>query len=201
MAGVSPRRRRFVRKHQGAAFVVGAFSVAGVPPAAGFFGKAALFRTGIAAEGSAMAVGLVALVFLGGALSFVSMLQLYQRRFWADDGGASSSSMRPRRVLVMALAGLVVGLGVWPEPLLAVSEQAAAVLPGRGSRAGSSSRWSCSIWFSFWRWPASTRGIWPSARWPGPRCYGEPAGSCSTDSRRRCPRSPGGPRRSFRSSR
>ena len=32
----------------------------------------------------------------------------------------------------MILAGLVVLLGVWPEPLLALSERAAGVLPGRG---------------------------------------------------------------------
>jgi len=116
----------------GAAFVVGAFSVAGVPPAAGFFGKAALFRAGLAAEGTAARVTLVGLVFLGGALSFVYMFQIYQRRFWTIEGPlADPVSLPPRRVLVMAIAGLIVALGVWPEPLLAVSERAAAVLPGR----------------------------------------------------------------------
>ena len=49
----------------GAAFAVGAFSVAGVPPAAGFFGKLALFRAGV----DASSVALVALLFLGGALA------------------------------------------------------------------------------------------------------------------------------------
>ena len=34
----------------GAVFAVGAFSVAGVPPAAGFFGKVELFRAGIDAD-------------------------------------------------------------------------------------------------------------------------------------------------------
>ena len=34
----------------GAAFVVGAFSVAGVPPSAGFFGKVAVFQAGVAEE-------------------------------------------------------------------------------------------------------------------------------------------------------
>ena len=115
----------------GAAFVVGAFSVAGVPPAAGFFGKAALFRTGLAAHGTAAPVLLVSLVFIGGALSFVYMFQLYQRRFWATGDETTAVSPVPRRVLGAALAVIVIGVGVWPEPLLALSERAAAVLPGR----------------------------------------------------------------------
>ena len=116
----------------GAAFVVGAFSVAGVPPAAGFVGKAALFRTGVAANGTTSAVVLVGLVLLGGALSFVYMFQLYQRRFWStDDDSPAASSPRARRVLVAALAIAVVGFGVWPEPLLVLSERAAdALRPG-----------------------------------------------------------------------
>jgi multicomponent Na+:H+ antiporter subunit D len=115
----------------GAAFVVGAFSVAGVPPAAGFVGKAAMFRTGLAEGDRATVVSLVALVFLGGALSFVYMFQIYQRRFWSvADGPAGRPSPPARRVLVLGLAGLVLALGVWPEPLLAMSERAAQVLPG-----------------------------------------------------------------------
>jgi multicomponent Na+:H+ antiporter subunit D len=115
----------------GAAFVVGAFSVAGVPPAAGFFGKAALFRTGVAANGTSTSAALVLLVFVGGALSFVYMLQLYQRRFWLSGDEPAAPSPRARRVLVTILALVVLGLGVWPEPLLILSERAADVLrPG-----------------------------------------------------------------------
>ena len=120
----------------GTAFVIGAFSVAGVPPAAGFFGKAALFRTGASAGGAVAEVALVTLVFLGGALSFVYMFQVYQRCYWSDEwqptGGNGAMSVPARRVLVVILAALVIALGVWPEPLLALSGRAAAVLPGRG---------------------------------------------------------------------
>jgi multicomponent Na+:H+ antiporter subunit D len=115
----------------GAAFVVGAFSVAGVPPAAGFFGKAALFRTGVAANGTWTSMALILLVFVGGALSFVYMVQLYQRRFWRSSDDVIAPSPRARRVLVTTLALLVLGLGAWPEPLLVLSERAADVLrPG-----------------------------------------------------------------------
>lgn len=49
------------------AFLVGAFSVAGLPPAAGFVGKLVLFQSAVEEH----SVALVALIFLGGALSFV----------------------------------------------------------------------------------------------------------------------------------
>ncbi len=108
----------------GVAFVVGAFSVAGVPPSAGFWGKAALFRAGLAADNA----GLVALVFLGGALSFIYMFRIYQQNFWVEETAAASAASC--RWLVLALAGLVLLLGVWPEPLLALSSHAAAALEG-----------------------------------------------------------------------
>jgi multicomponent Na+:H+ antiporter subunit D len=107
----------------GAAFAVGAFSVAGVPPAAGFLGKLAIFQVAVA-QGSA---ALLALVVLGGALSFVYMMRIYQRTFWAGDS-SSSSSRWPARAIVLSLAILVIAAGLWPEPLFAVSRGAAAVL-------------------------------------------------------------------------
>ena len=57
------------------AFAVGALSVAGVPPAAGFVGKLEMFRAGIVV-GSA---SLVVLLVVGSALSLVYMFQVYQR--------------------------------------------------------------------------------------------------------------------------
>ncbi|MBK8905009.1 MAG: oxidoreductase [Anaerolineaceae bacterium] len=110
----------------GAAFVIGAFSVAGVPPAVGFFGKAALFHTGIEAQSSL----LVAFIFLGGALAFIYMFQIYQREFWAQPETQEKESPLARRIVVLGLSGFVLLLGLWPEPLLAVSQQAAALLQG-----------------------------------------------------------------------
>ena len=121
----------------GAAFAVGAFSVAGVPPAAGFLGKLALFQAGIVSGGPMKAVALVALIFLGGALSFVYSFQVYQRAYWKQKpegkpGGKVSSGAT--RGLVFALAVLVLAAGLWPEPLLVLSEGAAAVLEGGSAR-------------------------------------------------------------------
>jgi multicomponent Na+:H+ antiporter subunit D len=109
----------------GGAFAIGALSVAGVPPSAGFFGKLAIFDAAIAKQSPT----LVALVFLGGALSFVYMFQLYQHDFWAE-GREALLAPRAARVLIAAVAALVVAVGLWPEPLLEASSRAAAVLPG-----------------------------------------------------------------------
>lgn len=109
----------------GAAFVIGAFSVAGIPPSAGFFGKAALFQAGLANDRIAVLV----LLFLGSALGFVYIFQIYQRDYWARRSQAQPSSPAAR-VLVLGLAGLVVAIGIWPEPLLAVTRLAALQLTG-----------------------------------------------------------------------
>lgn len=112
----------------GAAFAVGALSVTGVPPSAGFFGKAALFRAGVDAGD----VTVVVLLFLGGALSFVYMFQIYQHDYWRPgrSGASSSPSVWPLRAIAFGLATLVLGLGVWPEPLLAIGDEAADALLG-----------------------------------------------------------------------
>jgi multicomponent Na+:H+ antiporter subunit D len=107
----------------GAAFAIGAFSVAGIPPSAGFFGKLLLFQASIDAGNP----WLVALIFTGSALSFLYMLRIYQRGFWAD-GKPDVFSSFWARALVLSVALLVVALGVWPEPMLSISRQAADVL-------------------------------------------------------------------------
>jgi multicomponent Na+:H+ antiporter subunit D len=109
----------------GAAFAVGALSVAGVPPAAGFIGKLELFRAGVAADSAV----LVALLFLGGVLSFIYMFQVYQYEFWRP-GPAAAASPLAQRLLVAALALLILAGGIVPEPLLDLSRDAAQSLPG-----------------------------------------------------------------------
>lgn len=108
----------------GAAFVIGAFSVAGVPPASGFLGKMALFQVSILKDQPL----LVGLIFLGGALSFVYMFQIYRRRI--ADIESHEDSPWGAQAVVVALALLVLGLGLWPDPLLNLAERAAQSLPG-----------------------------------------------------------------------
>lgn len=113
----------------GAAFAVGAFSIAGVPPAIGFVGKIALFQTSIEAGGPVEAAALIALIFAGSALSFVYAFQVYQRAFLArEDGNNRRPSPRTVRILAISLAAFVLAVGLWPEPLLVLGEESAALL-------------------------------------------------------------------------
>ncbi|WP_214370046.1 complex I subunit 5 family protein [Pseudonocardia sp. H11422] len=111
-------------------FAVGALSVAGVPPAAGFVGKLEMFRTAIAAGSPA----LVLLLVIGSALSLVYLFQVYQHRFWhTAPSGAGPISPLPLRALTAGLALLVLAVGLWPEPLLTLSGSAAQALLTRRS--------------------------------------------------------------------
>jgi multicomponent Na+:H+ antiporter subunit D len=115
----------------GAAFAVGAFSIAGVPPAVGFVGKLALFKAGIEASpgGVAGSVALVTLVFLGGALSFLYSFQVYQRAFLAPSKKRQGKpSPRSVRWWTILLTAVVLVAGLWPEPLLVLGEGAADAL-------------------------------------------------------------------------
>jgi multicomponent Na+:H+ antiporter subunit D len=107
------------------AFAVGALSVAGVPPAAGFVGKLELFRTGVAAGSPA----LIVLLLVGSALSLLYMFTNYQRQFWRSDSAGTTVSPLARRALVAVLALLVLALGLWAEPLWQLSQQAADLFP------------------------------------------------------------------------
>jgi multicomponent Na+:H+ antiporter subunit D len=103
------------------AFVIGALSVAGVPPAAGFVGKLQLFHA-VAGDPA-----LIALFFLGGALSFVYVFQVYQYEFWRGERNEPRSGW-PQQAVIGLLALVTLAAGLWPEPLLRLSGDAAAVL-------------------------------------------------------------------------
>lgn len=110
------------------AFLVGTLSVAGVPPSAGFFGKTSLFQAGVDAE----SIAALALLFVGGALTFVYVFQIYQHDRWRprepgeyDRDGLVTAGTPLQRAVAVAVAVVVLGIGLWPQPLLAVGDQAA----------------------------------------------------------------------------
>jgi multicomponent Na+:H+ antiporter subunit D len=123
------------------AFAVGALSVAGVPPAVGFVGKLAVFRTAIDARSPA----LVALLVLGSALSLLYLFLIYQREFWAedddevsadgDDARGEHTRSVPLRAITIALALVLLVGGAWPEPLAALSTAAADSLAAEANGA------------------------------------------------------------------
>jgi multicomponent Na+:H+ antiporter subunit D len=117
------------------AFLIGALSVAGVPPTAGFFGKASLFEAGVDAE----SVAGLALLFLGGALTFVYVFQIYQHDRWRpreerERRMPAAPASRAQRSVAVVVALVVLVLGLWPQPLLAVGDQAAAEITREAPR-------------------------------------------------------------------
>jgi multicomponent Na+:H+ antiporter subunit D len=88
-------------------------------------GKLEVFRT--VADHPA----LIAVVLLGSLLSFVYAFQIYQFERWRP-GPDTDGTRGPWRqwVVPVAIGGVILGLGLWPEPLLALSDAAAGVLPG-----------------------------------------------------------------------
>ena len=93
----------------GASFLVGALSVAGIPPAAGFVGKLELFRAVVEQP------ALLALLLVGGALSFVYMFQIYQFDFWRSEPVRRPAG-RPQQALLGVLALVILAVGCGPSP-------------------------------------------------------------------------------------
>lgn len=72
---------------------------------------------------------MVALIFVGSALSFVYSFQVYQRAFLARKNWQERRpSPRAARVLSVLLAVFVLAVGLWPEPLLVLGEESAKIL-------------------------------------------------------------------------
>jgi multicomponent Na+:H+ antiporter subunit D len=108
------------------AFAIGAFSVAGLPPAVGFFGKIALFQAGIEAD----SLIFISLVVLGSGLAFVYMFRTFQRSFWAKPLEERTSTFSPGLLVVLVTAGMVLFFGLWPEDLILAARLAAFGLTG-----------------------------------------------------------------------
>jgi multicomponent Na+:H+ antiporter subunit D len=114
----------------GGAVAIAAFCVGGVPPTSGFFGKLGVFRAAVADDQPLV----IALIFIGSLLSFIYMFQIYNSRFWEISAEEASEGIVPtslaRRGLICLLAAFVMVVGLWPEPLLYISEHAAdAIIP------------------------------------------------------------------------
>src|SRR5690606_30526412 len=90
----------------GATFAIGALSVAGLPPAAGFVGKLEVFRS---ASDEPL---LLALFVLGSALSVLYVFQTYQIDFWREERPGRVAS-RAQQALVVCLALVVLATGIW----------------------------------------------------------------------------------------
>jgi multicomponent Na+:H+ antiporter subunit D len=129
-----------------ALFLVLVFAVAGLPPFSGFWPKVVLTQAALV-EGRWW---LAAAILLTGFLTTVAGGRAFIQSFWrggpvgTPDGGlapvAASLGRQDRLLFLAPLAGLTalaVLLGVWPTPLLAVADAAAAGLLDPAGYVGS----------------------------------------------------------------
>jgi len=115
-------------------FLVAAFSLVGVPPTSGFWGKFLLVRESFAqAEylwgGVALAVGL---------LTLYSMAKIWLEAFWKPhpdgrDLAAPVPGLAPAYGAVLLLGATTLAMGLWPEPFIAFAHSATAGF-GSGGR-------------------------------------------------------------------
>jgi len=117
-------------------FLLPALSLAGIPPFSGFWAKLTLVMAGLQAQ----QYWIVAAALLVGLLTLLSMGIVFAEAFWKNapkTGPAPSGPVprghRPREwaALSVPVAGLVllsVGIGLWAEPLLSLSQIAAQEL-------------------------------------------------------------------------
>jgi multicomponent Na+:H+ antiporter subunit D len=109
-------------------FLLSAFSLVGVPPTSGFWGKFMLLREAFEQGrylwgGTALAVGL---------LTLYSMSKIWLEGFWKpqpdDRPAGSTSAVRPSAAYaaVLLLSLLILAMGVFPEPVIRYVEQATA---------------------------------------------------------------------------
>jgi NADH-quinone oxidoreductase subunit N len=111
----------------GAALLVFLLSLAGIPLVAGFWAKLCVLLAGYRA-------GLGWLVVLGVARAVYGLfyyLSVARSTFMAEgDGNAPVSTRLPLRLAIGVCLAAVVGLGLWPRPLLEAADVAAADLMG-----------------------------------------------------------------------
>ena len=106
-----------------ALFLLAALSLAGLPPLSGFFSKLIILQAGVAVG----RYGYVGMGLLGGLLTIVSMLKVWNGVFWGEERGETRpAALAPLLPGVVLLVSLTVGIGLFPGILYSVAEVAAA---------------------------------------------------------------------------
>ncbi|NJO21643.1 MAG: Na+/H+ antiporter subunit D [Sphingomonadales bacterium] len=113
-------------------FLVPAFSLAGFPPLSGFWAKFLLIKASL--DTGAYVIAATAVVV--GLLTIFSMTKIWAEAFWKPHPAGTAPALSQidwytRAFLLLpiaVLAGLTAAIGVFPQPLAAFAERAAAQL-------------------------------------------------------------------------
>ncbi len=119
------------------AFAVGAFSLVGLPPFAGFPSKLLIIR-GALADGGALLALLVGLVLLGTVIEGAYFFRVIQTVFFKKGDGETARCEAPAIALVsmFVLVALIIVIGVYPSLIIGVLNSAASELLVRADYIG-----------------------------------------------------------------
>ena len=120
------------------AFAVGAFSLVGLPPFAGFPSKFLIIR-GALADGGALLGVLVGLVLLGTVIEGAYFFRVIQTVFFKKGDGETGRCEAPAIALVsmFVLVALIIVIGAYPSLIIGVLNSAASELLVRAHYIGS----------------------------------------------------------------
>jgi len=113
----------------GALFLIGSLGLAGIPPTNGFISKMLVFKSGIAAQ----QLGALLLIGLASTLTLVYTMRAFMRIWWqAPAEGIRTKPEGDRIYAPLLLAALVLGLGIFADPLVQLAREAAQSLVDPG---------------------------------------------------------------------
>ena len=112
-------------------FGVSALALVGIPPSSGFWAKFLVVRETLVQGHVALAV--VALSV--GLLTLYSMMKIWFQAFWKkhpdpDWSPPSDARLGPAVFVTAIFAGLALAIGIWPEGVIALAQEAAASFGG-----------------------------------------------------------------------
>ncbi len=110
-------------------FALPALSLVGIPPLSGFWAKFMLVREALALGHGVWAAAALAV----GFLTFYSMMKIWLEAFWKPHPDPAweppaDARLAPAWVATTGLALLTLAIGVYPQPLIAFAQSAAATL-------------------------------------------------------------------------
>jgi multicomponent Na+:H+ antiporter subunit D len=106
----------------GALFFIGSLGLAGIPPTNGFISKMLLFKSGLEAE----QLWALLLIGLASTLTLVYTIRAFMRIWWQSPAeGNASKPTGDSLYAPLLLVAMILVLGLFADPLVAVSQETA----------------------------------------------------------------------------